>query len=48
VFDKALLSRHRTVMKELIERDKNRACVFMWSVANEARCQHEEAEPYFK
>ncbi|KAF4520951.1 hypothetical protein B566_EDAN008762 [Ephemera danica] len=48
VFDKPLLERHRTVMYELIRRDKNRACVLMWSLANEARTQQPASEAYFK
>ncbi|KAF4520121.1 hypothetical protein B566_EDAN010277 [Ephemera danica] len=48
VFDKPLLARHRTVMRELIRRDKNRACVLMWSLANEARSQQPASEAYFK
>ncbi len=27
---------HRQVIKEIIDRDKNHACVAMWSIANEA------------
>lgn len=27
---------HKQVIKEIIERDKNHACVAMWSIANEA------------
>ena len=43
-----LLEKHLQVMKELIERDKNRACVVMWSIANEPRSQRSSAERYFK
>ena len=43
-----LLENHLQVMKELIERDKNRACVVMWSIANEPRSQRSSAERYFK
>ena len=35
-------------MQEIINRDKNRACVVMWSIANEPRSQRKEAENYFK
>ena len=27
---------HQQVIRELIDRDKNHACVVMWSIANEA------------
>ena len=35
-------------MQEIIDRDKNRACVVMWSIANEPRSQRASAELYFK
>ena len=35
-------------MRELIERDRNYACVVMWSVGNEPRSQEPAAGPYFK
>ena len=47
-FTDGLLQNHLKVMQEIIDRDKNRACVVMWSVANEPRSQREEAEDYFK
>ncbi len=36
-FGSELLANHLTVMKELVNRDKNRPSVVMWSVANEPR-----------
>ncbi|MBO1265484.1 beta-glucuronidase [Proteiniclasticum sp. SCR006] len=38
---------HEQVLRELIARDKNLACVVMWSVANEAATQEEGADAYF-
>ncbi|CAG7734111.1 unnamed protein product [Allacma fusca] len=44
-----LLANHKKQMKELIQRDKNRASVVMWSVSNEPWDLHEEAAGvYFK
>lgn len=39
---------HRQVIKELIQRDKNYACVVMWSIANEPSSAEEGAYEYFK
>lgn len=39
---------HEQVIRELIARDKNHACVVMWSIANEAATQQEGAYEYFK
>ncbi len=43
---------HEQALKELISRDKNHACVVMWSIANEAANfsdgAHEYFEPLFK
>ena len=39
---------HKSVMRELISRDKNHPCVVMWSVGNEPSCWEEAAAPYFK
>ena len=47
-FSDGLLQNHLKVMQEIINRDKNRACVVMWSIANEPRSQRAEAENYFK
>ncbi|EHO54197.1 glycosyl hydrolase family 2, TIM barrel domain protein [Lentilactobacillus kisonensis F0435] len=43
---------HRQAIHEIIDRDKNHACVVMWSIANEAanysKGAHEYFEPLFK
>ncbi|WP_243342726.1 beta-glucuronidase [Anaerococcus sp. AGMB09787] len=39
---------HKDVIKEMINRDKNHACVVMWSIANEADTTSEGAMEYFK
>ncbi|OOF69836.1 beta-glucuronidase [Rodentibacter caecimuris] len=39
---------HQQVIKELIQRDKNYACVVMWSIANEPSTAEEGAYEYFK
>lgn len=39
---------HLQVLKELIQRDFNNPSVIMWSVANEATTDREEARSYFK
>lgn len=43
---------HKQVIREMIDRDKNHACVVMWSIANEAanysQGAHEYFEPLFK
>jgi len=41
------LKHHCDVMKEVIARDKNHACVVMWSVANEAKTEEPGADKYF-
>jgi beta-glucuronidase len=46
--NEATLAHHRDVMRDLIARDKNHACVVMWSLANEASTQNPGAEPYFR
>lgn len=43
-----LLKKHTTSLAELIKRDKNRPSVIMWSIANEPRSDHKEADSYFK
>jgi len=42
------LQEHCRLLEELIRRDKNRACVVMWSVANEAATGDKKARPYFE
>lgn len=39
---------HRQVIRELIDRDKNHACVAMWSIANEAATFSKGAHEYFE
>ncbi len=39
---------HREVIRDLIDRDKNLACVVMWSIANEPESTGEGAYEYFK
>ncbi len=39
---------HKDVIRELINRDKNHACVVMWSLANEADSDSDGAYEYFK
>lgn len=39
---------HEKAIKELIKRDKNYACVVMWSIANEAATHQSGADDYFK
>lgn len=39
---------HRQVIRELIQRDKNHACVVMWNVANEPASYEDGAYEYFK
>lgn len=38
---------HEQVIRELIKRDKNHACVVMWSIANEPSSHEEGAYEYF-
>ncbi|KAL1140603.1 hypothetical protein AAG570_000533 [Ranatra chinensis] len=47
-FSPELLKKHKDSLTELIQRDKNRPSVIMWSVANEPRTQYKEADGYFK
>ncbi|XP_054289070.1 beta-glucuronidase isoform X2 [Macrosteles quadrilineatus] len=46
-YSQTLLDKHKMAMAELINRDKNRASVIMWSVANEPRTSEPQAGPYF-
>jgi beta-glucuronidase len=39
---------HKAVIRELVARDKNHACVVMWCVANEPAAHEEGAYEYFK
>lgn len=42
------LEHHKDVIRDLIARDKNHACVVLWSIANEADSGAEGAYDYFK
>ncbi|MBI5725453.1 MAG: beta-glucuronidase [Planctomycetes bacterium] len=44
----ALLEHHLQVMSELVRRDRNHPCVFMWSVCNEPASDDRAARPYFR
>ena len=46
--DTTLLENHKKVMLELVSRDKNRASVIAWSIANEPVSNVPEAENYFQ
>lgn len=39
---------HKKVIEELVQRDKNHACVVMWAVGNEPAAHQEGAREYFK
>lgn len=39
---------HQQVIREIMARDKNHACVVMWSIANEAATYSKGAHDYFK
>ncbi|HZG86039.1 beta-glucuronidase [Paenibacillus sp.] len=39
---------HREAIRELIARDKNHACVVMWSIANEPATAEDGADEYFE
>lgn len=47
-FGKESLDHHKAVMKELVDRDKNRPSVIMWSVANEPASSADQATDYFR
>ena len=47
-FDNELLKNHQNVMKELVNRDKNRPSVIAWSIANEPVSEVAEATDYFQ
>jgi len=47
-FDRETCATHCQQMREFIARDKNRASVIMWSVANEAASYEKDAFPYFE
>lgn len=43
-----LLENHKNALRELVQRDKNHACVIAWSLFNEPESITEEASAYFK
>lgn len=47
-FGSGLLETHKKELTQLINRDKNRPSVVIWSVANEPRSDDPAAENYFK
>ena len=47
-FDQPLLDAHLQTLKELIQRDKNRPAVIMWSIGNEPQSQKQVSANYFK
>jgi beta-glucuronidase len=47
-FDDTLLKQHLQTITELIQRDKNRPSVVMWSIANEPHSSDKAALDYFK
>jgi len=47
-FDSTLLTLHKQVVNEMIQRDKNRPSVVMWSIANEPHSENNTSKPYFE
>ncbi len=47
-FGPKLLHNHKQMLQEMIERDKNRACIIMWSLANEPKSSAFKSGPYFE
>ena len=47
-FSHELYEKHSLSIQELIQRDKNRPSVVMWSIANEPQSQDRRADEYFK
>jgi hypothetical protein len=43
-----LMKSHIKVMKDLVNRDKNRASVLMWSIGNEPKSTEAKAPEYFQ
>lgn len=46
-FSLTLLEKHKNSLTELIQRDKNRPSVIMWSIANEPETNSDLAGLYF-
>lgn len=47
-FDEDLLKAHMQTLKELVQRDKNRPAVIMWSIGNEPQSQKQVSAKYFE
>jgi beta-glucuronidase len=47
-FGPGLLETHKRELTQLVQRDKNRPSVVIWSIANEARSEVDQAESYFQ
>ena len=43
-----MLEHHLVVINELVQRDKNRPSVVMWSLANEPDSSSKNSQPYFE
>ncbi|XP_054741321.1 beta-glucuronidase-like isoform X1 [Anastrepha obliqua] len=48
IYEPLLLRNHKSSLEQLIHRDRNHASVVMWSIANEPRSAHAQADKYFK
>ncbi|KAF6206886.1 hypothetical protein GE061_018122, partial [Apolygus lucorum] len=48
IFSDALLEKHKSSLTQLIQRDKNRPSVILWSIANEPGTQYPKSEDYFR
>ncbi|CAO1432658.1 unnamed protein product [Diamesa serratosioi] len=46
-YSQPLMDKHKFSIEQLIHRDRNHASVVMWSIANEPRTQHFNADQYF-
>ena len=47
-FTSELLENHKKSLTEMIQRDKNRPAVIIWSASNEPRTQYQESEDYYR
>ncbi|XP_030751685.1 beta-glucuronidase-like isoform X2 [Sitophilus oryzae] len=48
IFSNSMLVKHQSSLTQLIQRDKNRPAVIIWSAANEPRTQYPAAKEYFR
>lgn len=46
-YSQPLMDKHKFSIEQLIHRDRNHASVVMWSIANEPRTKHFNADQYF-